>query len=218
MFLSNSRHFLPFIFVLTSIFQACSAAAVRENGPSALPPAKTSLPFSTAEPETYQAIFAFSNGVTEQQWFVARKGSLSRFDVYRGGRAITTELRGDGLVRIDHQSRTYAAGPASGGEVADPPVNFFRAKQYRKFEDLGTSDGIHKFRAFERETDKEAAVISIDTATGLIVKQEFPASDGMSYPLVFEARDLKVTVDDSLFAVPEGYQKLSWSEFRKHSP
>ena len=59
-------------------------------------------------------------------------------------------------------------------------------------------------------------LIYIDAASGMMVKQEFTASKGltdadspMSY--VYEIRNLNMDVDDSVFDIPQGFKKTGWA-------
>ena len=206
MFLSNPRKSLIFIAIFASFLTACGGAQPPTNRQISLAgddPAE--FPFSTKEPEQYQADVVITTGEKEDRFFVARNGSKWRMDFFEKGQLISTELNGDARYSIDHPTKSFTV--ASGGPLTfkadDMARSFFRGKTYRDFEDLGTDAGLRKYRV---KSDVDNIVISIDEASGLIVREEFKNNQGAAQ-MVYELRELNMTVDDAVFQLPKGYKK-----------
>ena len=63
--------------------------------------------------------------------------------------------------------------------------------------------------------------VSVDTSSGLMVRQEFLAQnrEGETQPnVIFELRNLKLDVEDGVFQLPAGFRKVSKEEFRAAKP
>ncbi len=224
MFLSNPRKYFLLIGFCTLIFQGCGSSQTSENKEVPFTnETKSKFPFSTREPETFQGDLVMSNGKDEDHWFVARKGDKWRYDIFRGAERWMSQLKLDKLYYVDHQKKVYWEMPDSGKPSGDPGYfsdltrNFFRGEEHREFDEIGRENGLIKYRV--RETDQSAGeiLIYIDSASGIMVKQEFTAkkSDNnleppMSY--VYEIRNLKTNVDDSVFDIPLGYKKIPAAE------
>lgn len=218
MFLSNLLKFFLLTCFFVPFLQACSSSAGNENRPVSLNiESKSEFPFSTKEPEVYQGDFVVTTAGTEKKWFIARKNEMSRFDRFDGNNLVTTELITDKVYEIDHQRKVYMEIAGNlGGSVSDLGLDtFFRGKEFREFDDLGTERNLKKFRVRSEPAGGEV-FIYIDPAIGMIVKQEFTSkSDAMpSVEFTYEIRNPKLDVDDGIFQLPAGYRKVSLSEYR----
>ena len=82
MFLSNPRKSFG-LFLLSAItFQACGSPQANQNTGILLAAESTSeFPFSTREPEIYQAKVVITVEGVEQRYFIARKAERWRLDV-----------------------------------------------------------------------------------------------------------------------------------------
>ncbi|MFM9905719.1 MAG: hypothetical protein ACKVQJ_14240 [Pyrinomonadaceae bacterium] len=181
------------------------------------------FPFSTKEPETYQGDFIATAGQTGDRTFVARKGDKWRFDIYNGADLSLTQIRNDKLYVVDHQKKVYAAMPenpdAVSHNVHDITAVLFNGKEYRDFDEIGRESGLIKYKVRATKYSKGDIFISIDLASGMIVREEFADSIGENEEqpadsFIFEIRNLKLEVDDSVFAIPAGYRKVTWDEYR----
>ncbi|MBV9217117.1 MAG: hypothetical protein JO053_13175 [Acidobacteria bacterium] len=186
----------------------CGGAQPAPNRPISLVGDEPSeFPFSTKEPELYQADIVITTGDKEDKFFVARNRAKWRLDFFENGQPTVTEMNSDNRYTIDHQAKSYKV--VTGGPLTvradDMARSFFRGKEYRDFEDMGSSGGIKKWRVV---SDNDNIVISIDEASGLIVKEEFNDKQG-SPQMTYELRNLKLAVDDSVFQIPVGYKKKS---------
>ena len=82
----------------------------------------------------------------------------------------------------------------------------------------GLDDGLTKYRVKFGDSDAAEAIVYVDEATGLVMKQEFFSLRGQTDTsrtpsFIFELRGLKTDVDDSLFAIPADYKKLAWADY-----
>lgn len=219
MFLSNPvKSFLLAAFFLTFI-QACGSSPGNENRPI-LPVSETKseYPFSTKEPEIYQGEFVINSGETESLWFIARKNEKWRFDIFRGSDKWLSKLVTDRSYTIDHRRMVYAADAGNTDAFDGIKENFFNGKEYREFDDLGLEGNLRKFKIREDASRKGEITIYIDEPSGMIVKQEFVGqseASGTPIKYVYEIRNLKLNVDDSVFAIPSGYREVTWDEFRR---
>ncbi len=223
MFLSNPRkYFLPIGFCAL-LFQGCGSSQTSVNKEVVFTNgAKSKFPFSTRDPETFQGDLVMSNGSSEDHWFVARKGDMWRYDIFRGGERWVSQLRSDKLYYVDHQKKVYwemheSGKPGDLGYFSDLTRNFFRGEEHREFDEIGRESGQIKYKV--RETDQSAGeiVIYIDDASGVMVKQEFTAKKEQNeaqppMSFVYEVRNLKMEVDDGVFDIPPGYKKIAAPE------
>lgn len=225
MLLSNSRKSLLLFGFCALLACACGSSPTAENKVAvAAPTPESEFPFPTKEPDVYQADAVITDGSGhEEKYFVARSGNRSRIDTYRDGSPWMTQISNGGLVSIDHSRRiftTAAAGTtlAAEGAFNDLTSNYFKGKGYRDFEEIGRENDIVRYRIKDIGSQNEEAVVSVDTKLGLVVRQEFTSRDAGGSTIatfVYELRNLRTTVDDSLFATPSDYKQVSPDEFSR---
>jgi hypothetical protein len=206
MFLSNPRKLLVLSVFIAAFLTACGGGAPQPNRQISLAGDEPSeFPFSTKEPEQYQADIVITTGEKEDKFFIARNGVKWRMDFFESGQPVASEMNSDNRYSIDHKQKSYtiAAGGPLTVRADDMARSFFRGKKYRDFEDLGGDGAIKKYRVV---SDNDNIVISIDVASGLIVKEEFNDKQG-SPQMVYELRNLRLAADDSVFQLPKGYKK-----------
>jgi hypothetical protein len=222
MFLSNRRENFLLPIICSLIFGACGSS--EGNVTKAVPIAARTpgeFPFSTIEPETYQGDVIVSDGQIEKKWFVARKGELSRLDFYSGGDLSYSRLAADKIYLIDHKRRVYIVTdetitPGASPEMsAGLPDAIYRGKQYRKFEETGRENGRIHYKVTPDAFSKGEILISIDEATGMMVRQEFRDGPEQGGPaaFVYEMRNLRTDVEAAVFTLPPGYKKVGREEF-----
>jgi len=122
-----------------------------------------------------------------------------------------SEIKTDKLYYIDHQRKTYREMPeqkTSGGGVSDMTLNFFRGYEHHNFDEIGRDGSLIKYKVRETDPSKSTIVISIDNGSGMIVKQEFSSINRQAPDFVYEIKNLKMDVDDSVFVIPQGYKKV----------
>ncbi|MFT3743839.1 MAG: hypothetical protein QM785_06040 [Pyrinomonadaceae bacterium] len=220
--MSNSRKYL-FLFAFIPLFlQACGPAATNENRPVEIKiETRNEFPFPVKEPEVYKAEMVVTSSGVESRWFIARNGEKSRFDTFAGGAIAFSQIRNGKRYLIDHQKKIYAEADTQNGAASgfdEIAANFFRAKEYREFEDFGVEGKLRKFKVKETTAGKSSILIYIDEASGLMVKQEFvDAADanGQQAKVTSELRDVQLEADDAVFAIPAGYKLVTLDAFRK---
>ena len=96
-------------------------------------------------------------------------------------------------------------------------VEWLNIKSVSTFEELGTENGLKKFSAKLNESDASAALLWIDDASGLAVKQEYYSINGDQRDLLYsvELQDLRLEAGDELFTIPGGYRKVSMAELQR---
>lgn len=204
--LSNLGVRLLITIVFACFLQGCGSPQTVVNTPVAVPTeGPKRFPFSTREPDIFQADLVITAMDVEMRHFVARKGDKRRLDIYRDGKPATTQLRTDAFYDIDHAARTYSVLAFGSGEppiANDVAADFFRGGLPYRYDELDRRGGIVRYK-----TRDGGVIVSIDEASGLMVRQEF--YDGEGPPtMVYELRDLKLEVDDSVFQLPAGYRQI----------
>lgn len=204
--LSNLGARLLITIVFACFLQGCGSSQPVENKPVATPvEGPKRFPFSVREPDIFQADLVITAMDVEMRHFVARKGDKRRLDTYRDDKLATTELRTDAFYDIDHAARTFSVLAFGSGEPPIPndvAADFFRGGLPYRYDELERKDGIVRYK-----TRDGGVIASIDEASGLMIRQEF--YDGEGPPtLVYELRNLKLEVDDSVFQLPAGYRQI----------
>src|SRR5262245_42245921 len=142
MHLSNSaKSFLTCGFVLLAV-GGCRWWQGSGSVNNSDAPAPSRIPFSTAEPETFQCEVVQSDGENEQKTFYARKNGNWRLDLDTK----ETILHTDKYYRLNNEKKIYAEAPlgdpsATGPEfVSDMTWSALKQNKNAKFEPMG-SDG-----------------------------------------------------------------------------
>lgn len=216
MLLSNARKYFLTACFCALVSAACGGSAGNGNQISA-PESETpgDFPFLTKEPIVYQAeIVATGDGV-DKKWLVARDGERWRIDFPENGQPSRTRLRLDVVYSIDHKRKVYAVAETGGETVNGLTDRFFKGKEYRKFEKIGTDNGVTKYRVANKNNQGEI-VVFVDDASGMMVREEFvPPAGSDAQVFVYEIRNFKSSVDEGMFSMPVGYKKVEITEYQK---
>ncbi len=220
MFLSNLRKsFLPAGLCIV-VAQGCVPPATNEAAPVApLVERKSGFPFSTKEPETYQGDIVI-NGREGDRTFVARRSDQWREDRFQDGQLWLSELFTDRRYSIDHQRKIYVEHePAPGGvdSFAGIPHDMLNGSERYEFDEVARDNTITRYKVRSNKYIQDEILIDVDTASGMIVRQEFrPSADAPDKAgFVYEMRGLRLAVDDSIFALPAGYKKVTQEDLYK---
>lgn len=211
MFLSNLPRPFLLVIVFTLAMQACWWSQTNANKEVSLTGESSSeFPFSVKEPEAYQADVIVTSGGTETRWSIARNGEKWRYDIYSGTAMTVSQIRSDKLFYIDHRKKAYweISEKPSSGEISDIARSFFRGYEHNDFDETGREGNIIKYKVRPIDKRPGSILISIDTTSGMMVRQEFLAADG-GVQYVYELRNLNLSVDDSTFAIPPDYRKVA---------
>ncbi len=218
MFLSNPGKLILVLAIAAALMPACgSKPTTTTDGMSPIDPTSERFPFPTKEPQEYQGNFVVSDGVTEQLYFVARKGEKWRFDINNNGSPRTTQVRSDKVYLIDHINHTYAIESFADLEDFDTSYfnsltwGFFRGANYIEYEETARNGNLISYKARTLKDRNNDVLITVDATTGIMIRQEITSDkdlDAKGAPIryVYEVRDLKLQVDDTPFDIPAGYR------------
>jgi len=231
------RNFSKFFF-LTILFLICAGECrfwekpeteTPESAPFVAREIPSDIPFSTKEPNIYQAemvITVEKNGEKfEDKTRLARNGGALRRDYRFREKNQVSFLQIDAgssfLIFQDQKIYTQdAGGETNFAQNSDDFLTDFWLNQNRaaKFESLGTENGLAKYRtAADGEENKNSeTIIYVDMDFQIPVRQEFYSlNDGQkSLVFTFELRNLKLETEAGLFEIPKHYKKVSSKEFR----
>lgn len=230
MFSINQFKFLLIFAAMLS--QACSfwqANTESNSAPSlySTEETKSEIPFSTKEPDVYQAeivLINYNNGEKqERKIFVARNGEKLRHDyelkisfLQQSASAKFSIHTGK---KIYIESRAASGSPATDGENLQDFLasEWLNKKTDARFESFGAENGLTKYRVVLAESPASEILIYVDENYKIPVKQELYSINGEQKTLVFamEVRNFKSQADENLFQLPKDYKKVSSAEFQK---
>lgn len=225
MFLSNTAGY--FVICVLIAAGAVSCGLWQNKTPAGVKISETvtdPVPFSTKEPGTYRAEIVIIAGGTERRIFTAKKGLSSRIDYDAGTPHERTVLHnGAGFVLLTSKKIYAEQMPdkteGTGSEVEnDMSAGLLNRRYSSAFENLGNENGLNKYRTTTGEKSRSESIIFVNEELGLPVRQDFYSIDtagGRTLQYSVEMREISFDVDDSLFAVPRGFQKVSMDEFTR---
>lgn len=191
---------------------------------------KSAVPFSTKEPDVYQAEIVLTNYAdgekSERKIFMARRDGKLRCDYEN---KISFFQMGENQIFLIHNGKKiYAESQTNSGdanEAADTIKDFLTAewlneKRGATFEKLGAENGLTKYlvRLEDAPNAESETLIFVDDNLKIPVRQEFyTATGGEQKVLAFsmELENLKLEADDKLFELPRDFRKVSMKEFQK---
>jgi hypothetical protein len=228
MFSSNLIKFFAVFAIIFSLFSGCrfwqktTDANSSPAAPAVSEDLKSAVPFSTKEPEQFQAEIVVTANETERRTLVARNGANRRYDFNAGTKNQVTNLQTDKNYLISFERKIYAETGTAQNVSADDWENFLTTEWLSEnheasFEKLETVDNLTKYRVRLGAGAASEILISVDEQLGLPVKQEFYAVSGEQKNLTYavELKNLKLKTDENLFAVPTDFRRVSAEEFRK---
>lgn len=181
---------------------------------------QSEIPFSTKEPEIYQAEIIIKNEGEEDKTFIAK--SKGRF-FSRNGDVATLQMDANKSFLINFAKKIYvenigksAAKIENSGETLNDylTTEWLNQKTEAKFESLGIENGLSKYRT---SFEASETLIFVDENLKIPVRQEFYSIEGETKNLTYsiELQNLKLIADESLFEVPKDFRKISIEEFNK---
>jgi outer membrane lipoprotein-sorting protein len=222
MFLSNpAKSFLACILLLFLV-GGCGFLETGENKPVLIvPETKSRIPFKTKEPETFQCEVVVTTGDATRRTLLARKGERRRIDFDPGEKDQRAVLRSEKEYVLAFDKKIYAEKAAPTGPIsADAQFSELTSElltrgERAEFEEIGREGSIVKYVVHLEGGEANEILVYFDEAIGLPVKQEFLTISGAERTLQYsvEIVNFRTDVDESLFAVPAGFRKVSLSEF-----
>ncbi len=203
--------------ILTAFSTACRRGpnANSEVERPALEPPSSGIPFETTEPETFQADVVVIADGAERKYFVARSGTKRRSDFDTGKPWLMSSVADDRRYLIVPKLSIYAVVEDSTAPAEDDWTSFLTTRWLNsriesRFEKIETADGSTQYRATFGDEGRSEAIITIDPANGLPVRQEFfsIAGDLRTPMMTIEIRNFKPEAGDELFAIPSGFEKV----------
>ena len=222
-----SKKFLFFALVL-AFFSACRSGQIDNAGTDAAKPSiaeelKSETPFSTREPENFQAEFVVSGSGAERKTFIARSGGNRRYDFDAGTKNQVSSIQTDRNYLIFPDKKIYAE--SSSAETAPAAENWtefltnewLNSQPETVFERLETESDTTKYRVKLNSAAESEILIFVDEARGFPVRQEFYSTGNGQRVLnfAFELRNLKIPADENSFVLPKDFNKVSPDEFQK---
>ena len=223
-----SQKFVFLALVVLAFFSACRSGQNNNGEKNAAKPyiieeLKSGIPFTTKEPDDFQAEIVVSTGGTERKTFVARRGANRRYDFNAGAKNQVSMISIDKSYLILPDKKIYAEN--SGDENAISAENWsdfltnewLNSRSEVRFEKLETVENMTKYLVKPENAGQTEILIFVDDARGFPVRQEFYSINNEQRVLNFavELRNLKIPAEENLFAVPSDYKKVSIDEFRK---
>lgn len=181
---------------------------------------QSSIPFSTKEPEVFQAEIVTINDGEEERLFIARSGG----NVFTKQNELgTLHLAVGKTLSIDFRKKIYTEVALRNGPSAIPAeetLNDFLTTEWLNqksdvlYESLGTEGGLMKYKVSFAAAE---SVVFVDENYKIPVRQEFYSIDGGTKSLVYsiELQNIKLIADEQLFVVPTDFRKVSADEFRQ---
>jgi outer membrane lipoprotein-sorting protein len=182
----------------------------------------TNIPFSTGEPETFQAgivVTTVLNGTkSERKYFAAKKGGNSLTTFNAGAPDARTRLQtADGKVFIiANGTKTFTEiPPGSAGDDDFELSRFLTTKWLNEqtgagFQKLGTENNLTKYLVRPISGQNTEILIYVDENLKIPVRQEFYSLSGEEKVLTsaVEIRDFKAEAEDKLFELPGGFERV----------
>lgn len=233
MFLLESiKFFVGFAVVFASSCGFWQSAENQNANVSSAPlmaeESKSAIPFSTKEPNVYQAEIVLTNYAggekSERKIFTARRGEKIRYDYEN--RISFLQIGESQRISIHNGKKIYAENPTNSGVAGETSnqikdfltVEWLNEKRGATFENLGTENNLTKYRVRLKDAPDAASetLIFVDENLKIPVRQEFYATVGEQKSLVFSMKleDLKLEADDKIFELPKDFRKISLKEFQ----
>jgi len=224
-----------FLLVLFLCLPACKSQSDPANTDHA--PSETIVsstpPFQTKEPERYRAtriITITSSGgqTTVTKTLIARDGDLRRHESETNSKRVAYVDLPEGRFVLLPDEKVYAdlaaetAVPTSEEEEITPDRLLHTETESTSYQKLGREviggRNSNKYRVVVNGSTGENVSVSetfiwIDEALNMPIRSETKSSDGMR--ITTELTDISLDIDKSIFQVPEGYEKIAFTEFRK---
>ena len=235
MFSSNPLKLFHLFILFLLCFSACQFWGKSAETPTPTPTPfvaseiPSDIPFSTKEPEIYQAEIinaSFSNGEkVERKTFTARNGAkyLTTFNL--GEKYQVSQLQIEGktfLIHPDKKVYTENAinqtNSAYTGETLSDflTIEWLNQKTSAVFENQGEENGLTKYLVRLGDTPNSETLIFVNESFKIPVKQEFFSVSGDQKTLMFstEITNIRLVTEENLFEIPRDFRKITPKEFQ----
>lgn len=219
MLLRISKQNLTALLLLLLMCASCKffqSANVETPKPFTPEEIKSDIPFSTKEPQIFQAEIVITANGAENKKFIARSGNNRRFDYNFSAKNQVSTIQTDKIYTILADKKIYTETILSENFPAqnDFSSEWLNAKTDAEFTKIGTENNLTQYRVGFANSE---IIVFIDEALSFPVRQEFYSiENGQKTPtMTIELRNFKAEASSDLFAVPKDFKKVSAEEFRK---
>jgi len=228
MFSSNLIKFL--VASALCAFSSCGWRAAQTgeapaNSSFAVEQLKTGVPFSTEEPENFQAEFVITANGQESKIFVARAGGNRRYDYNSDGKNRIVVLQTDApqsfLIMPDAKLYSENSKEESSAGATENFKDFLtnewlNQKPEAAFTKLGAENNLIKYVVRLDDSVASETIVFVDERINLPVRQEFYAlRDGQKIlTYAVEMKNFKTQADKNLFEIPKDARKISVEALR----
>lgn len=227
MFSSNSQKVLFITFfamMFASSCNSCRNTQEKEAAANSVLEIHTNIPFSTEEPENFQAEIitsSFANGVeSEQNYFIAKSGAASLQKFNAGSKNEQSFLRTfeNKTFLINKAAKNYreiskekSDAFASDSLIENLTSKWLNEKDSVSFKKSGTENGLTKYRVKSEDSKDSEVLIYVDEKLKLPVKQEFydVSNNRKTLKFSFELKNFKPQAEKILFELPKDFEKVN---------
>ena len=236
--IAQRRNWFLFVLVLCATLLVSCASNSRKSAneeTAAEPIVSTTPPFSTKEPDRYQAvrttILTDSTGhSTTTKTLIARYGLLRREESENefAQKLVVLDLENGRIVLLP-TAKVYSDGNAPNlvadpeGEVDNSPERLLHQEPIAtSYENLGpelvSGRNATKYRVVVNSStspnvSRSESLIWIDKSLGIPIKSQTQTNDGSQ--TLMEMSEISLEVDEKLFQMPAGYEKIAPDELRR---
>ncbi len=219
MLLRISKKNLTALLLLLLICGSCKffqSANVETPKPFTPEEIKSDIPFSTKEPQIFQAEMVIMANGAENKKFIARSGNNRRFDYNFGAKNQVSTIQTDKIYTVLADKKIFTETALNGNFPAqnDFSNEWLNAKTDAEFTRIGTENNLTQYRVGFVNSE---IIVFVDDALNFPVRQEFYSleNDQRSLTMTIELRNFKPEASSDLFAVPKDFKKVSAEEFKK---
>lgn len=219
MLLRISKKNLTVLLLILLICGSCKffqTANVETPKPFTPEEIKSEIPFSTKEPQIFQAEMVITANGAENKKFIARSGNNRRFDYNFGAKNQVSMIQTDKIYTVLADKKIYTETVLTENFPAqnDFSSEWLNAKTDAEFTKIGTENDLTQYRVGFVNSE---ILVFVDENLNFPVRQEFYSIENgqKTSTMTIELRNFKPEAASDLFAVPKDFKKVSAEEFRK---
>lgn len=213
MFLSTPVKILGVALFLPLVFAGCSFWRSDDNtAPFAAPKKREEFPFSTREPDIFQAMLVIRTGENERRIAIARDGEKRRIDYDVDTESHRAVIISDKEFALDFKQKQVRERDLSGASPLRKEIaGLLNTRDFTDWNEAGQQGSVREYRGRINESDASEVSVFFDESIGLPVRQEFYSVSGDERKLQYsvELRDFRREVDPDTFVVPTGFSRVS---------
>jgi hypothetical protein len=214
MFLSTPAKIFHAAWLLSIVLAGCNLWRSNENSAVTFASEpKSEYPFSTREPDPFQAEIVIRTGENERRISIARSGNMRRmdFDPESDNHHAVLMTDKEYLLFFKRKVVEEHALATNATELYEPlTAPILNLRDYASFNEINRDGSVVEFSARLNDSANSEVLIFFDEAIGLPVKQEFYRIEGDERTLQYsvELRDFRREVDGAMFQIPSGFRRV----------